>query len=309
MDRRGLHPAALQRLRDALAPGGRVLRYRPMRGGVSCSVHLVRLQTADGSYQDVVVRRYSHSHHGEPSDACTREFRLLGVLAAHAFPAPRPVLLEADGGAFGAPTLLMSRLPGRPLLDPPDLDGFVRTLAHTLATLHALPTAELGFLPDQHDLVGPNLAEPYSGPDPLQQQVWRAVLADWPLVDADRRRQTLVHGDYWPGNLLWSRGRLSGVIDWEEPCLGDPAQDVATCRSDLTLLFGPGHADRFLAYYEAASGGPVAHLRFWDLYVATWALAELDGWAGGWQALGRGDLSPAQARGRLEAHARCSLRP
>jgi aminoglycoside phosphotransferase (APT) family kinase protein len=305
--RPGLRPAALDHVRDALAPGGRVVRYRPLHGGVSCSIHLVRLQTRTGSYQDVVVRRYTHSHHGEPADACAREFRMLAELAAHAFPVPRPLLLEAAGGPFGAPTLLMSRLPGRPLLDPPDLAAYVRTLAHTLARLHALPTTALDFLPDQLDLVGPYLAEPYGGPDPLQQEVARAVLAGWPRVAADRTRRTLVHGDYWPGNLLWSRGKLLGVIDWEEPCLGDPAQDVATCRMDLALLFGAGHADAFLAAYEAASGRRLAHLRFWDLNVATWALAEMDGWASSWQALGRGDLGPAQARGRVEAHVRANL--
>ena len=61
------------------------------------------------------------------------------------------------------------------------------------------------------------------GPGPATAQVYSP---DAPLV-----HRTLVHGDYWPGNLLWQRGRLTGVVDWEEPRLGDPSRDVATSFS------------------------------------------------------------------------------
>jgi hypothetical protein len=39
---------------------------------------------------------------------------------------------------------------------------------------------------------------------------------------------TLVHGDYWPGNLLTDKGEVSGVVDWEriEP-EGSPLRDPA----------------------------------------------------------------------------------
>lgn len=37
----------------------------------------------------------------------------------------------------------------------------------------------------------------------------------------------LVHGDFGGGHLLWDRsGRLSGVIDWDNACLTDPAFDA-----------------------------------------------------------------------------------
>lgn len=39
--------------------------------------------------------------------------------------------------------------------------------------------------------------------------------------------RTVVHGDFWPGNLLVRQGRISGVVDWEraEPC-GNPVRDL-----------------------------------------------------------------------------------
>lgn len=40
--------------------------------------------------------------------------------------------------------------------------------------------------------------------------------------------RTVVHGDFWPGNLLFAHGRVSGVVDWEAACAyGSPLQDVA----------------------------------------------------------------------------------
>jgi aminoglycoside phosphotransferase (APT) family kinase protein len=46
---------------------------------------------------------------------------------------------------------------------------------------------------------------------------------------ADQRTpRTVVHGDYWFGNLLLTRGQVVGVVDWEsgEPA-GEPLRDVA----------------------------------------------------------------------------------
>ena len=48
----------------------------------------------------------------------------------------------------------------------------------------------------------------------------------------------LLHGDYWPGNVLWNGRRLVGVVDWEEACIGDPIADVAIARLDMLWAFG-----------------------------------------------------------------------
>ncbi|MFD4639710.1 phosphotransferase [Lentzea sp. NPDC058436] len=64
----------------------------------------------------------------------------------------------------------------------------------------------------------------------------------FPLLDADERAQAsevlqrfaalpevtgFVHGDLAPVNLRWHNGKISGVIDWDFACLGDPALDAA----------------------------------------------------------------------------------
>src|SRR5262249_469245 len=144
--------------------------------------------------------------------------------------------------------------------------------------------------------------------DPLEPELRTATLRAWPAIAATSSPTRLVHGDYWPGNLLWQRQRLTGVVDWEDARLGDPAEDLGTCRAHLLMLFCPGGADGFLPAYEAAAGQHVRYVPFWDLVTCTLRLTVLARWAPGWQALGRPDLSVELARDRVREFARQALR-
>jgi aminoglycoside phosphotransferase (APT) family kinase protein len=295
-------------VRDALAPDGQVTRVRPLRGGISASVHLVHLKDALGQRQAVVVRRYGEYWQRTDPAACGREFKLLEILAQMSFPAPRPLMLDTEGGPFGAPTVVMTRLPGRPVLAPRDLTSYLQQLAHTLADLHRLPTHELGFLPDQRDMVSRVLGKRPETDDELQLAVHEAAVAEWSrIITLPPIPRVLVHGDYWPGNILWVRGRLVGVVDWEQPRLGEPVKDVATCRGDLWFLFGQAAADEFLDEYERAIGLKVNDLRFWDLLISFWAVPEVKEWAVAYRVLGRTDLTSEIATERVRAFARAAL--
>jgi len=278
-----------------------------MRGGVSSSVHLIQLTDAAGDRQAVVVRRYGEYWLRTDPAAGAREFKLLEVLARTAFPSPRPLMLDEHGGPFGAPTVVMTRLPGRPLLAPRNLSSFLKQMAHTLAKLHRMPTHELAFLPEQRDMVTRALGRRPETDDQLQLAVHAAAVAEWSaILSQPETRRTLVHGDYWPGNLLWVRGRLTGVVDWEQPRLGDPAKDVATARGDLWVLFGRAAADEFCFEYQRAAGVKV-DLAFWDLLISTWAVREMAEWAVGYRILGRPDLTADVAVGRIRAFAQAAL--
>jgi aminoglycoside phosphotransferase (APT) family kinase protein len=291
---------------DELAPGGQIVRVRPLRGGISSSVHMVRMRSADGERRAVVVRRYGEYWQRVDPAACAREFKLLTVLAGTAFPAPRPLLLDAEGGPFGAPTVVMTRLSGRPECAPRDLSDYLQQMAQMLAELHALPTQSLDFLPDQRDMVNRTLGSRKETDDPLQKAILDAAQAEWPRASQSLQR-VLVHGDYWPGNLLWQRGRLVGVVDWEQPRLGEPTKDVATCRGDLAVLFSQAAADEFVDRYVAAGGQSVNDLRFWDLLISSWAVPEMPGWAVAYRVLGRPDLTSDVATERIRAFARAAV--
>jgi aminoglycoside phosphotransferase (APT) family kinase protein len=82
-----------------------------------------------------------------------------------------------------------------------------------------------------------------------------------PLVE-----QRLIHRDYHPGNVLWRRGRVSGIVDWQSASVGSPEADVAHCRSNLVDHFSIAAADRFLALWQARSGRHAYH-PYWDVTV------------------------------------------
>jgi aminoglycoside phosphotransferase (APT) family kinase protein len=87
-------------------------------------------------------------------------------------------------------------------------------------------------------------------------------LADRGLRDAAREaasgplagEDVLVHGDYQHFNVLWCRGRLSGVVDWPNAATGSRGSDVGHCRLNLAVLFDAGTARDYLTMYERAAG-------------------------------------------------------
>jgi aminoglycoside phosphotransferase (APT) family kinase protein len=95
----------------------------------------------------------------------------------------------------------------------------------------------------------------------------------------------------WPGNTLWSRSRLTGIVDWQIAAIGDPRYDVAYCRQDLFLFASDRAARTFTRAYEVAIGRSLTDMWFWDLSASLRPLAEPRAWLSGYEQLGRTDLS------------------
>jgi hypothetical protein len=62
----------------------------------------------------------------------------------------------------------------------------------------------------------------------------------------------LLRRDFHPGNVLWRRGAVIGVVDWQGACTG-PAVADAHCRVYL-LIFGTDAAQRFTVLWQRAAG-------------------------------------------------------
>jgi aminoglycoside phosphotransferase (APT) family kinase protein len=223
--------------------GGRVVGVRVLRGGMSSAMHLVTVTTGERA----VLRRYVRFDPTEP-DIAAREARALEFVTR--LPLPTPELLAADvtGTATGVPMLLMSPLPGRVDWKPSDQDSWLRRLAEVLPVLHAMPIPE------------PGLIRPFAT---YQQQSYELpVWARWPSVweramelldnrvaDGD---EVFLHRDFHPGNVLWLRGRVTGVVDWQSASIGPASIDVGHCRSNL-LRYGRTAVDRFTKWWEQSS--------------------------------------------------------
>jgi aminoglycoside phosphotransferase (APT) family kinase protein len=75
---------------------------------------------------------------------------------------------------------------------------------------------------------------------------------------------TFVHRDFHPGNVLWTDGTITGIVDWVASCIDPPEEDVAHCRVNLAQHHGQATADRFLTYWLELTGRRVYH-PYWDL--------------------------------------------
>jgi aminoglycoside phosphotransferase (APT) family kinase protein len=74
-----------------------------------------------------------------------------------------------------------------------------------------------------------------------------------------------VHGDFHPGNVLWQRGRISGVVDWSAARLESRWSELAYCRADVCLLLGPDVADRLADAYSDLVGATSDDLAVYDV--------------------------------------------
>lgn len=289
---------------EAIAPGSRVAGTRRLGGGLGAAMHRFDLILPDGGRQKLVLRRYPRLVLEEDPEVVGHAWRTLRLLAQLGVAAPRPVWADFEGAFFGTQALVMTRLPGRTVLLPRDRDAWLRELGASLARLHRtrLDGVDVSFLRGPEDSLRERFASAQreeAGADGLGARLQAALRAWQPRLR--RMQPVLCHTDFWPGNTLWLRGRVTAIVDWDEARLCYPGFDVGYCRMDLALQHGQGVADIFLRAYEATAGMRVPQLHVWDLLGASPALPDVERWLPGYHELGRRDMTPAIMRERLAA--------
>ncbi len=235
-----------------------------------------------GSERSLLVKRYA-PYGGDRGKKASVEFQALSWLNASDVPVPEPVYLDQEGKLFGCPAIATGFVEGRPIYRPEgNQANWAADLARSLAAIHATPcgTQADEFLLDANRettwFLNGGQVPGFMEKNPDGIRVWRTV-ADL-AVRLDPGHPGLVHVDYWPGNVLWHRGSIAAVIDWEEAAYGDPAIDVAYARMELILNGLNEAADRFTRCYEQAAGRQLKNLPFWELVAAARPMYEPD-WA------------------------------
>ena len=64
-------------------------------------------------------------------------------------------------------------------------------------------------------------------------------------------RRTLIHGDLGAEHVFVDAGRITGIIDWGDAAIGDPALDHGHLLRDLGPIAGGGERARLYAVYTA----------------------------------------------------------
>ncbi len=297
--RRPLTTEELERLRERIDPNADSVAAHPLVGGLDTATYRLSLGH-DSDTKDVVARIYREYEH-DAAEAVRREFAALTAVSKATTLAPTPILADPSGQIIGDPLIVMSFFPGAPLPPGGDEEAWVRQMADGLVAVHDTPLDDLPADFRRGETPAERVARIVGSPprtfDPLWDRVATVVprAADGVTANA----ATLIHGDYWFGNTVWSGGRLTGIIDWDGARLADPALDVAIARNDIVVFSGPRMAQRFLERYERARG-PLAGLLFWDLVASLGPIKWLPHWVEGYQELGV-DLPLSDARARLES--------
>ena len=234
----------------------------------------------------VIVKRYKASVDPQSVDS---EHLVLEALAAHAFPAPRPVpaadgsLVVCDGE--GRRWAAFEVIDGRPLHAlvglPGDRGRSAFLAGATLGALHtALAGIETPYQPETgfRSMTGPRVREigsyldllalegaPDGAASTARSRSWaRARLAALDAgLAADDPARGLIHGDYGPYNLLVRRGARVAVIDFELARLDWLVTDLATAIPRFAagrLRFSNGAARAFVDGYRSRHALPDGEL-------------------------------------------------
>ena len=276
--------AALRRVVELVAPGGRVVGVNALAGSFSNHSWHVDVEAVDRSRRQIVIRRYA-DHGEDPRRKAEREFFALTMLREHPeVPAPEPLLLDADGSVLGSPGIVTELVRGDfvPLESAPrPWNRRCRAAAGVLARIHDIvidpprPRSLMDAAAEAVWFVSADVPD-FMLRHPDGMTVWRAVRDLRPHLAAVE--PTLVHLDFWSGNLLWAGDRVSAVVDWEEAGYGDPAIDVAYGVMELVLEGLDDDAADFVRTYLRASGRALPNLAYWKLAAAARPMTDLDGW-------------------------------
>jgi aminoglycoside phosphotransferase (APT) family kinase protein len=278
----GLDPDnAFRRLAQKIDPASRLLRAWQVTGGVSAQVTGLEVERADGSRAKLIVRRHGEADLRGNPDIARDEFRLLERLRAAGLRVPEPVHLDRSGEIFETPCVVIEFIEGEPVHEPEDGTAFAGRLAEILAGIHQVDLAahDFSFLPRKVDSVAAKLAErPKRVDETLGAGEMRAALeVAWPLTP--RNATALLHGDFWPGNLLWRGGELAAIIDWEDAALGDPLADLGNVRFEVSWSLGVEAMEALTRrYLDLMPSIDPAQLPYWDLCATLTPAAKMHTW-------------------------------
>ena len=232
-----------------------------IEGGFDTRIFSLRLLNAPWAYTGSLILRL-FAEEDDPLRA-RWEGTIQNAVAGLGYPAPRALLIRSNDSPLGAAFVVMKRLPGAPMLQAatfrkmlPEAARLVArypgVLADYLARLHALDAGALARALEAEGLsAGPSagisqrITSLDGQLDQLAGRIDRLSLAglgpalQW-LRDhrpGEPAQAVICHGDFHPINVLVEGDVVTGVIDWANTTIEDPAFDVGNTR--LLLAIAP----------------------------------------------------------------------
>ncbi|ONK14379.1 aminoglycoside phosphotransferase family protein [Streptomyces sp. MP131-18] len=302
-----VRPLTLAWVSRHLAVGERITRIEALHGGITAEMRRLTVGTRDGGTRHLVLRSFVDPFHVERAeDSLTGESGALTLLTGTAVPAPGLVAVDPTAAHCEYPSLLMTHLAGRTVLDDEGLEARVPLLARQLVAIHALRPAER---PRKYGTL--TTADSVVVPDGADAAAWTAAI-DVIREPAPPYEGRYLHRDFQPGNVLFdvppagpAAARITGVVDWAGTSWGPADLDVAHCSVNLALLHGPTWGLRFPEAYEEAGGvlaASASERRYWLVRDALASSEEVESVSQPWREAGRTELTARAVEERLDAY-------
>jgi aminoglycoside phosphotransferase (APT) family kinase protein len=256
-------PVSVQQwIKEKIGADAEIISAQLMKGSTSSTLHRIIIQ-AHGQKVRLVLRRYTNLEWlADEPDLALHEATNLKTVSLANLPTPVLVDFDSDGSVCDVPAILMTELPGFVDLAPSDFNDWLHRQAEALVPIHTIALQEYPwhYAPynNIHQLEIPDWSQ--------EPQLWEKAL-DIIRGPIPAHRESFIHRDYHPVNVLWQNDRITGIVDWVNACLGPSAIDVAWCRANLAIMYGTSVADQFLKYYQSLAGTIFDYHPFWDLMV------------------------------------------
>ncbi|MFG2894512.1 phosphotransferase family protein [Streptomyces sp. NPDC048248] len=286
-----------------LETGERIVRTEALHGGITAEMRRLTIGMQEGGTRDLVLRSFVNVEHAE--DWLNREADTLALLTGTGVPAPGLVAVDPTAAHCEYPSLLITHLAGRTVLDEEGLETRVPLLAQQLVAIHALRPAER-----PREYMALTTADTVVTPRGADVAAWAAA------IDVIRKppppyEGRFLHRDFQPGNVLFdvppspAGPRITGVVDWAATSWGPADLDVAHCSTNLALLHGPAWGLRFAEAYEEAGGALAAAASerlYWQVRDALACSEEVQLVSQPWRTAGRTELTTPAVAERLNVY-------
>ena len=258
----------------------KLIRTWELKGGVSAQVTALETLQPDGQTKRMIVRQHGARDLKHNPQITADEFKLLQLVHSAGLAAPEPYYLDQSGEIFSTPYLVIEYVEGETEFAPSHVPDLILQLATHLSRIHTVDCSKLdvSFLPKLEKRYAEMLRErPTNVDESLDEgRIRDALEAVWPLPQ--QNTSVLLHGDFWPGNLLWRDGQLVAVIDWEDASVGDPLADVANSRLEILWAFGIDAMQSLTHQYQSMITIDFTNLPYWDLCAALRRVSQIAQW-------------------------------
>lgn len=246
-----------------LGDGAVVVDTRPLHGGQG--PWLLRIDHGQHQYQ--VVLRAPTPRIDEAGIGCNAA--ALETAARYGIPAPQLLGRDLTGEAAGVAASLETVVPGTSAWPSPTSADQLRAAGRAIAALHRFDHESSARLPYRPRPIAVDdfAAERRLGRMPTTSLLRRADEHLNSIEPLDHR-VVFVHGDVWPGNIIWADGSEPVLIDWKTAGVGGPGVDLTELRKQVAITFGADAPAEVLKGWEDASGSAALDLPYWDVVAA-----------------------------------------